>query len=308
MSRLSSLRVVDPILSNIAFDYKFADNSAMKLFPLVNHPKRAGKITKLTADSFKLIDSERALRAMSKRVDEGAEMVDFALHEYSLESGIDDAELLEASEPVKAKLLLESSRTNKILRQIGLWHEKKMADLAVDPANYPSGNKTALSGTAQWSDYDNSNPIVDIENAKDAVRSKIGIEPNFVLMGQSVYKKLKEHPVIIEKIKYSMTGVATTDLLKQILNVSKIEVASSLYSNSGTLSDIWGKVVIVAYVPDMPSLDEPAFGYTLRQTGYPRVETYREERSHSNIINATDVLGGLILGNIAGYLYTTVIA
>ncbi len=308
MSRLKDLRVHDPVLENIAFDYVDPENAGYQLFPIVGHTKRGGTIAKFTKDSFKLIDSRRALRTKSKRISDNIDYMDFVLTEHSLESAIDDAEWEEAINPGKEKLLLESNRTKRLQRDIGRILEKNHADLATNPDNFPTGNKMVLSGSDKFSDYDNSKPIQVIKEARNTLRSKIGVYPNTILFGAAVLEKLEEHPAIIDKVKYSQTGIVTQGLLTELMGIQKIIIGKSIYTEEDSdLIDIWGNSIVLAYVPTTPSLNEPAFGYTIRQKNYPKVAKYREPQSHSEVINAIDVQAPVLLGSVAGYLISEVI-
>lgn len=58
-------------------------------------------------------------------------------------------------------------------------------------------NNTTLSGTSQWSDYANSDPVTAIDNAKETVRKASGKRPNSIFMSRPVFNKLRRHPKVI---------------------------------------------------------------------------------------------------------------
>ena len=58
-------------------------------------------------------------------------------------------------------------------------------------------NNTTLSGTSQWSDYTNSDPIAAIDDAKESVRKASAKKPNSIFMSRPVFVKLKRHPKVI---------------------------------------------------------------------------------------------------------------
>lgn len=200
---------------------------------------------------------------------------------------------------------LESHATMVVTEGIRLRHEKKCADLAQDANNYPDGNKVALSGEECWSNYERSNPIAVVEQGKEVVRKKIGRSPNTMLLGAQRYAVLKHHPKLIERIKYSMKGVVTVDLLKEIFGVPSIFVGESVYfSDAGVYADIWADVCILAYVPTtgaQRSIYAPAFAYTPQKKGYPQVDQY-DEAKKLRLIRSTDIFKPVIVGADAGYL------
>ncbi|NPV38314.1 MAG: hypothetical protein HPY78_03450 [Brevinematales bacterium] len=302
MTRLESLRMTDPVLTNVAFDYKFPENAGFSLFPLVSHSFTGGKIPKFSKDAFLLVDSRRGLGAQVKRVSRDVDSVPVTLEEFSLSIAVDDREFIDAADPVKKKLLIETSKTNTLLKQIGLMVEKLQADLATNPDNYASTNKIALSGNSVWSNPA-SNPIANIETAKEAIRKQIGIRPNTLLLSGKAYNALKTHSALLERIKYSMKGVVTADLIGEIFDIPKVIIGESVYYDGNTMNDIWGNHAILAYVPDNPqTIDEPSFGYTIRNDRYPIVDKVRDEFATSDVIIVRDMLGTAQLSDVAGYL------
>ena len=70
----------------------------------------------------------------------------------------------------------------------------------------------SLSGAAIWSD-DISDPLRDIDDAKDAVRAKSGIEPNRLVLSKTVFRALCRHPKIREQFKYTSNASINADML-----------------------------------------------------------------------------------------------
>jgi len=306
MSRLSNIRIVDPVLTQLARGYSNAEYVAEALFPLVEGlSKEAGKIPQWGKEAFKLYNSERAIRAMSNRINpEGITPLDFSMTEHDLEYPIDYREEDESMFP------LERRGTSVTMGGIQLRREKKAADLAQDASNYSADNKITLAGTDQFTDKDNSDPIGVVEDGKDAVRAKIGKEPNTMVMGPTTFKSLKVHPALIEKIKYSMKGILTIDLLKEIFDVDKVVVGKAIYSaDDGTFYDIWGDNIVLGYVPQVASSDErseyePSYGYTLRKKAMPETDTRMENGGKIKVVRSTDIYDVVLVGAEAGYLIT----
>lgn len=303
MGRLEDLRVIDPVLTTLARGYMNAELIAIILFPFALVNKEAGKIPQFGKEAFKIYNTERALRAKSNRIDpEGISMIPYVCDEHDLEYPVDYREKDESE-----VLDLDSHGAKVTSDGIRLRHEKKCADLAQSAANYPAGNKITLAGQSQFSDYVNSNPIGVIETGKEAVRAKVGKRPNVMVMGAATHKTLKNHPALLERIKYSMKGVVTLDLMKEIFGINNIVVGEAVYAaDDGTFSDIWGDNIILAYVPEAEAgkheKEEPSFGYTLRKKGMPQVDKYAENGGKLNLVRNTDNFIPKIVGSEAGYL------
>ena len=302
MGRLSNLRVVDPVLTNLSVGYSNADLVGDVLFPFVPVDKEGGKIPKFGKEAFKIYNTERALRAKSNRINpEDVDSVTVSLDEHDLEYPIDYRESDEAAFP------LEAHATHVVTEGIRLRHEKKVADLAQNTANYAASNKIVLAGTSRFTDKANSDPIGVFEDGKEAVRGKIGKYPNTAVIGAASWKAIKQHPQFLERIKYSMKGVLTVELLKEILEVERIVVGRAVYSSdTGTFGDLWGDNIVLAYVaPNRSGAErtpyEPSFGYTLRKKGMPQIDK-RTEDGKLELVRNTDNFGVYLLGAEAGFL------
>lgn len=308
MSRTSNLRGVDPVLTTLARGYSNSELVAEALFPVVQVPKEAGKYPEFGKEAFKLYNTLRALRGDSNRMDpEALVWKDFATDENDIEYPIDYREKNEAL------FNLQKHGTITVQKILDLQREYKAAALAQATATYASSNRIALSGTSCFSDYDDSDPVAIIDAGKEAIRAKTGKYPNTMVMGAVVFKTLKEHPKLIEKIKYSMKGVVTLDLMKEIFDIPNIKVGGAIYSDDdGTFNDVWGDNIVLAYVPEKQSgMDrdwhEPSYGYTLRRSGYPFVDRY-EEKKKLEVVRNTDNYDVKVVGADAGYLISNVVA
>lgn len=304
-------RVIDPILTSAARGYKNGDFVGELLFPAVPVGQRGGKIITFGKEDFLLYNTGRAPGANTKRVQYGHAGAPFALEQHALEGTV-PFELMEEANAVPG-IDLGSGAVRKTQNIIGLRTEKAQADLATTATTYAAGNKTTLVGTAQWSDYSGvSNPVSDAETAKEAVRAKIGKRANTCVMGAAVFAKLKQHPVIVDRIKFTGRDTATPELIAQLFGVQRVAVGDAIYANqAGAFTDVWGKFVVFAYtnVSGVADLGEPSYGYTYRLGGYPIVETpYMDRNAKSWIYPVTDEVAPVIAGAESGYLISAAVA
>lgn len=300
MGRLSNLRVVDPVLTNLAIGYSNAELVGDQLFPFVGVDKEGGKIPRFTKEIFKLYNTERALRAKSNRINpESGDTVDVALDEHDLEYPIDYREDAESAFP------LQAHGTNVVTEGIRLRHEKMVADLSQNPANYPATNKIVLAGTDQFSDGANSDPEGVVDDAKAAVRAQIAKEPNTMVIGYESWRVLKRHPKLKAILSDTRPRLVQIADLRDIFEIENIVVGRAVYaSDLGAIGDMWGDNMVLAYVPRRDaaarSAYEPSYGYTL-QKGGPVVDT-RTEDGKLELIRNTHIMRPHLLGAVAGYL------
>lgn len=301
MPRYDQVRVVDPVLTTVVQGFKPPEFIGDKILPIISTDKMGGIIRRFGPDDFKLYDTRRARAAKSKRIEANeGDTVKLALHEESLEIAIDINERSEA--PNQAQL--EARRARVAMNNIKTRKEKDQADAVLNPLNYTAGHVVDLAGGDMWSDYVNSDPIEVIEDAKSTVRGKIGRRANTLLLGAKTFDTLKEHPKLIERIKYAVKGVLTIDLMKELFGVQEIIVGESLYADSkDVLHDIWPNIAVLSYIPPDGERGEevPSFGYTFRKKGHPQSGMYKEGNK-LDIIEVWDVYDPMVLGPSAGFL------
>jgi hypothetical protein len=307
----SQARVIDPILSSIAQGYQNNEFVGSALFPLAPVKQRGGKILSFGKEDFMLYNTARAPGQNTKRVQFGFLSGAFALESHSLE-GVLPIENQQEAEAVPG-IDLGSVTVTKTQNIIGLRLEKQQADTARAQAAYAPTNKITLSGTAQWSDFGTtSDPVKDIETGKEVVRQKTGKRPNTIVMGAAVFAALKQHPKVIERMKYTGRDVATTELLASLFGVANVYAGDSVFADdAGNFSDVWGKDVILAYteIGTVADRGKPSYGYTYQLEGYAIVEEpYYDRNAKSWIYPVTDEVAPVIAGATAGYLITNAIA
>lgn len=304
-------RVIDPVLTEVALGYKNNEFVGMSLFPQVPVRQRGGKIISFGKEDFMLYNTGRAPGQNTKRVQFGYSGNPYTLESHSLE-GVLPIENQQEANAVPG-IDLGSVTVGKTQNIIALRMEKQQADLATNLANYASSNKTTLSGTSQWSDFSGtSDPVKDVEAGKEAVRKSTGKRPNVVVIGATVFASLKQHPKIVERIKYTGRDIATPELLASLFDVAEVKIGDAVYADdAGTFSDVWGKNVILAYTEKggVKDLGKPSYGYTYQLEGYAVVEEpYFDRSAKSWIYPVTDEVSPVIAGALAGYLISAAVA
>lgn len=238
----------DPVLTNAAIAYSNEAYIADQIFPVVPVMKQTGKHYIFNRERFSYMDTRRAAGANSKEVTltlttgNPYYCEDHALKQFVTDEDRDNAPAgmdpyVDATENVRERLLVA--------------REKELATMLTDTAQLTQN--ATLSGTDQWSDYDNSDPLDDIETAAQTVQAAIGFRPNIAIMGQQVWDKLKYHPVLLELFKYTKGGQVTMEQLAALMGVERVLLGKAFYQTADegqteATSFIWGKHTILAYV------------------------------------------------------------
>jgi hypothetical protein len=205
-----------------------------------------------------------------------------------LQIAVADEELENVESPIAPYADATELVTGKVL----LGRELAMQQLVTTASNYATGNTVTLSGTAQFNDYVNSNPIAIFRDAKRAFHAKMFMEPNVAVIPYQVMSQLEDHPDFIERIKYSERGILTEEIIAAVLGIQTIIVpgAGINTANPGQTASIgylWGKDILLAYVPARAGLRIPAFAYEFvhaigGQT--TNTERWREEPRVADVI------------------------
>ena len=130
---------------------------------------------------------------------------------------------------------------------------------------------STLSGTAQWSDLQNSDPVAAVNAQRSAILLGCTQEPNTLVVGYQVWLQLIQHPIILDRFKSTALplGYPTEQQLAGLFNVDNFIVAKALYDTAPqgiahNISYIWGKNAILAYVPPAPGPMVVSLGTTFR--------------------------------------------
>jgi len=162
----------------------------------------------------------------------------YSCDKYALHQDIDFDTLANADAPLD----LEQGAAEFLAENMQIRREALFASAAWSTSIWSTD--VLGSGTYKFSDYTNSNPITVFDNAKKVVRAKGLVTPETLILGEDVYLALKEHPDLVDRIKYTQAGVLQEQQMAALLGVSRIIVARALV-NSGVegLSDSIGSIV-----------------------------------------------------------------
>lgn len=149
---------------------------------------------------------------------------------------------------------------------VQLDREIRAANLVFGAANYSASNQSTLSGTSQWSDQTNSNPLNAILQALDVPL----VRPNTMVIGQQAWTMLRQHPKIIQAIGKSaqLGGNASLVEVAGLLELDKILVGRGFYNTARkgqtpTYARAWGKHCSLLHIDSLAAqLGQPTFGWT----------------------------------------------
>lgn len=288
---LRSQTHIDAPLTNISVAYiQQSSFIADKVFPIVPVTKQSALFFKYRKeDWFSDQAKERAAGTESAGGDYSIDSEDaYFCRRYSFHKDVTEEDRAntdnpldcdrDAAEFVTQKLLLKRERDwAKKYFASGVWGTEIKAD--TDAAgSTPTGGANIFGWNSAKSD-----PIMDIANSSDNMKGLTGYRPNTMVLGPKVLTALKNHPAIIERIKYTQRGVITLDLLASMFEVQRIFVADSVSWNYDSLQDdktefLYGNHALLMYVAPRAALKTPTAGYTFSWTGLEGCNTMQGNR------------------------------
>lgn len=305
----SDLHVNVP-LTNVSIAYMQDPNLyiANKVFPQVPVAKQSDLYWKYSKSDWRRTDVQRrAPGTESPGVGWNFDTDSYFAHVYAVHKDIDDQVRANAD----SNFNMESDATKFITNQLLL---KRDLDWAYTFFRTGCGWSTEKTGVAsnpttdeflQW-DNAGSDPINDVAQWIIDFQELTGYKPNKFTIGARVLTALKNHPDIIDRIKYTQRGIVTPDLLASLFDVPELNVAMATHTDVAQVNDartqdaaatfefvVDSKACLLSYAPAGPSLMTPSAGYTFTWTGYAsgnsagiRVKRFRMEHIAADRIEA----------------------
>lgn len=304
MMNLKQVRVIDPILSNIARGYQNAEFTGHWLFPRVPVSISGGQVIEFGREAFLKYNIRRAPGADVQEVSFGHLGKPYALVQDALAGKVPREHLRDAG--VQPGINLGTNAINDCMRIITLALESEQAALARDPANYGADNKIDLTASS-WNNPD-SDPVADMRLAKEAIGDGIGMEPNVLHLSGRAQAALSAHPKILKRFEAAEQVVITTAMLAHLFDVESVVVGRARYLESlgaTKFTPVWGTDAVLAFTQlGSPQQGAPTFGYTYALDGHPMAEpSYYKEGNKSWMYPVTYERAPVIAGAAAGYLF-----
>jgi hypothetical protein len=264
-----------------------------------------------TAETFFLPDTKVGRKGAPNEIDLTATETTSKTDDYGLDDPIPQSDIDNApagKDPVAHGVM-------QLTDYIMLDREKRTADLVFAAAQYPAANKVTLSGTSQWSDFTNSDPIGVIMTGLDACL----VRPNVITMGQEVWTKLSQHPKIQKAVHGNEgdTGIARRRQVAELFEVDEVLVGQSRLNTAkkgqaATLSRVWGKHCLLHFRNKLATVSGGTltFGLTAQWGGRisGRMPDSKIGLRGGQRLRVGESVKELIVANQAGYLIIDAVA
>lgn len=169
-----------------------------------------------------------------------------------------------------------TQRTRTIAEQANIHQDRLFANSFFKSgvwANEWTGSDThndAQKKFIKFSD-NNSDPIKFIADQKMMMHEQTGRTPNKLAIGANVFNALRQHPAILDRVKYGGSTAnpasVTKNVLAQLFEIDELVVLMSIFNQArqGAEADMTfigdPNALLLAYATNAPSVDEPSAGY-----------------------------------------------
>ena len=291
---------VNAPLTNVSIAYLQDEKKfiSSQVFPLINVPKQS--------DLYFQYDQGDFMRSEAKQRAPGTESAgagyDLSTASYSCDVNAlhkDVADQIRAN--ADAPLNMDSDATKFLTQQMMIKRDRDWATSFFSGGTW-TGSTTgadinlAGGGLNEW-DTAGGTPIEDIDDQADSIEAKTGFRGNTLVLGVDSYNAMKNSADVVDRIRYTQTGVVGEDLLASLLGLDKVIVARGVYNSANQgAADVIGRIytpksALLLYVPPSPSLMQPSAGYTFAWGGYTgagpdgqRVSRFRMDHLRSDRI------------------------
>lgn len=269
--------IVDKLLTQASNRYVPTGYVSEKLLANIPVAQTSGKFANYGQEHLRIENSVAVGRGAYRRVEIATRSTSsYFIEDHGLEDVVTKSDYRNVEEPYNA----EEDKTTGLTSMLWLSKEFSLAS-TVTNTSIITQNVT-LSGTAQLSDYANSDPIGVFRDARSAVRAGCGVAPDTATMDWDVWNSLRFHPAILDTLGYkdNRPGGLEMNELAQAMGVRRVLVAEASYntSNEGqtdSLAPVWGKDILFSVSPERANRYEVALGYYLTYAGAGPRKVYK---------------------------------
>jgi len=332
---------VSPLLSNALIAYiQSAEDFVTDIFPTIPVDYPTGPIMRYNrADWYRNTAKPRAPGTESVGVGWRADhSLSWNAQVYAEHSDIADQTRSSAQPPVN----LDRDVTELLGQQLLLQRQNLFATEYWNTTAWTwnwignsTGSTTSTGGDfVYWDDYltagssYTSNPLGNMDTARTLIKKNTGFWPNTMVVGVPVYMALRQHPQVIDRIKYVMRAFPnmtnSQDIFAAAFDVQKFQIAGVVQTTSiegvptvdETYDFVLGNDILLAYAAPNPGILTPSAGYTFSWRGFSgmtqvgaiikkfRMEELESDRIEAKLAYGLNVIEPALGGFVSGITET----
>lgn len=239
----------------------------------------------------------------------------YSCTEFALETTIDDQVRANTDAPADPDADATYFLTEQaLINRETLWTENYFVTGVWATNETGVGSAPSTNQFLQW-DVSGSNPIIQLRQSLNLVRSLTGYRPNSAVFGPTAFEGFSNNTFVLDRIKYTQRGIVTADVIASLLDLDHVYIAAGVsnIAEEGQTDDIDyiadPNSVLLAYSAPAPSLRAPSAGYQFAWTGLlPGVdnamagviEKGREELAHTDVLQIRQSLDMEVIASDLG--------
>lgn len=242
--------VVQPRLTQIAMAIKPTGMIADSVCPRVPVEGEKFVYTKFnTEETFTIPDTKVGRTSEPNQVEFGATDVTDSTEDHGLDDVVPNKDIANAKS-ANANFDPQDVAAENTAVLLEMAREQRVANLLFNLNTYHASLRQTLSGTSQWSDYANSDPVTALLTAIDLML----VRPTDICFGQLGWTKFRMHPKVVAAILnksgdnggVTSTGIATRQGVLDLLELKALHVGESFANTAkkgqtASYSRLWGK-------------------------------------------------------------------
>lgn len=192
------------------------------------------------AEGFTIPDTKVGRKGVPNEVEFSGILLQSATQDYGLDDFIPQSDMDNAPPGYDP----QGRAVEGIADLLALDREVRVASVVFNAATYPAANKATLSGTSQFSDFTNSDPIATISNALDTPV----VRPNVMVIGRPAFSVLARHPKIVKAVLGNAgdSGIARRQDIAELFELEEVVVGEAFLNTAKrgqavTMARVWGK-------------------------------------------------------------------
>jgi len=305
--------IVDKLLTNVSSAYIPSGYVSESVLPVVTVTQDSGKLAKYGNEHIRLDNDLAGGEATYKRVEPiSRSNTSYQLEKRGLEGVVTEEDYSNVESPYDAERDEVMGLTTK------LWIRKERTLAALLTSTATVTQNTTLSGTGQFSDYSNSDPLDKFKTARQTIWAACGQAPDTAVMDWQTANTLAYHPGILDALGFTQNraGQLSAQELAKAMGIERLYIANAVYNSavegqSDSLAAAWGKNITFLVAPTSAATYQLSFGYRLQKAGMParRVTKYSlNNPPGSTAITVDDKFAFLVANAACGYLIKDAIA
>lgn len=270
----------DQYLTNISVSYNDTQEFVGgEVVPTVEVSKQSDRYMVYDYQTHMVQDDDlrRAPGTVASEMRTGFSDDSFYAEGYAKRYALYDEEIANADEERIGSL--KETAAKQVKAQLLLSKEIKTARLMTNPNNFHQDLRVTVGAggsgadVIKWSDFDESNPIMDLFKLREKAERLGAPDLNALVLSKTVYNILKFHP----KLKATVAGwtspeFVSDEALKQLFDVDRLIIANARKRTSaqermgegGLTNYIWGNNAVLLHLPSSVTGNSPVAAKTFQ--------------------------------------------